>query len=321
MQRVFAALLAFGFWALGHTLQARDETPPAAPSGIKHVVIVSVDGAAPAVMQRARMPVLNRLVREGAHTWSAQTIIPPVTLPSHTSMLTGVGPEKHGITWNRWLPSNGVVRVPTVFVVARAAGRSTAMFVGKEKFRHLLQPGSVDEFAYNRALAQPVTKSESGGGERRQENNTFARAVAAHAADYILRARPNLCFIHFADPDAAGHQFGWGSPEQLQALEAADEALGQVWDALRRARIARQTVLLVTADHGGHERSHGRTIPEDLTIPWVVWGAGVRKGFTITAPVNTCDTAATALWLLGLKATLPLDGVPVSSAFVPARKR
>lgn len=322
MQRFFAAVLATHLLGagVGH-VRALDASTPAPPSGIEHVVIVSVDGAAPAVVRQTRMPVLQRLVREGAHTWSAQTIVPPVTLPSHTSMLTGVMPEKHGVTWNGWQPSNGVVRVPTVFALAKAHGRSTAMFVGKEKFRHLLQPGTVDEFSYNRALAQPVTKSESGGGDMRQEPNTFARPVAAQAADYILRHKPNLCFIHFTDPDALGHKFGWGSPEQKQALEAVDEALGRVVEALRKARLTKHTVLIVSADHGGHERSHGRVIPEDMTIPWVVWGAGVRKNFTITTPVNTCDTAATALWVLGLKPTSPLDGAPVTSAFITGGKR
>jgi predicted AlkP superfamily pyrophosphatase or phosphodiesterase len=321
MRRFFAGLLAFQFWVLWNGARAWDAAVPPAPSGVEHVVIVSVDGGSPAVMQQTPMPVLERLVRQGAHTWSAQTILPPVTLPSHTSMLTGVVPEKHGITWNGWSPDKGLVRVPTVFSVAKSAGRSTAMFVGKEKFRHLLLPGTVDEFCYNRALSQLVTKSESGGGDMDEEPNTFARSVAAQAAEYIVRHKPNLCFIHLTDPDALGHKFGWGSPEQKRALEAVDAALGRVMEALGKARMSRRTVLILSADHGGRERSHGSPIPENMTIPWVVWGRGVRKNFTITAPVNTCDTAATALWLLGLEPSGLLDGKPVTSAFVTPRGR
>jgi len=322
MRRFFAALLGLLLWHPGvEPARAAETGPPSPPPGIKHVVIVSVDGGAPAVMRRSRMPVLQTLVREGAVTWSAQTIEPPVTLPSHTSMLTGVRPARHGITWNRWLPTNGVVQVPTIFAVAKTAGLSTAMFVGKEKFRHLLQPGAVDEFCYNRAASQTVIKSESGGSDMRSENNTFARAVAAQAAAYLQERKPNLCFVHLTDPDAVGHKFGWGSPEQIEALEATDAALGEIVRALRKARLTRRAVLMVTADHGGHERSHGQPIPEDMTIPWVVWGAGVRRNFTIPDPVNTCDTAATALWLLGLKPASALDGAPVTSAFVPARTR
>jgi hypothetical protein len=52
-----------------------------------------------------------------------------------------------------------------------------------------------------------------------------------------------------------------------------------------------------------------------MTIPWIVWGQGVKKHFTITAPVNTCDTAATALWLLGVQPLATMAGTPVISAF------
>ena len=68
-------------------------------------------------------------------------------------------------------------------------------------------------------------------------------------------------------------------------------------------------------DHGGHGKGHSQGTPEDMTIPWIACGQGVKKHFEITAPVNTCDTAATALWLLGVQPIAALDGVPVTSAF------
>src|SRR3954447_26774036 len=100
----------------------------------EHVFIVSIDGGKPAAIEQSKMPVLEKCVAEGAHTWVANTIFPCKTLPSHTSMLTGVGPDKHKILWNDWTPTNVVVKVPTVFSEAKKAGFSTAMFVGKEKF-------------------------------------------------------------------------------------------------------------------------------------------------------------------------------------------
>ncbi len=281
-----------------------------------HVFIISIDGGNPEVMQRSPMPVLQRLAQEGAHTWRAQTIVPSLTLPSHTSMLTGVRADKHQVLWNNWIPTNGVVRVPTLFAVARPAGFSTAMFVGKEKFRHLLQPGTVDVFNFDRASSVEVSKSESGGAaDMKKEGNVSARAVATDAADYIVKHKPNLCFIHFADPDTIGHTFGWGSPQQIKAFAETDAALGIVCQALRRARIEKDSVIIITADHGGHGKGHGAGTPEDMTIPWIAWGKGVNRGYEITVPVNTCDTTATALWLLGIQPLTSLDGVQVFSAF------
>src|SRR5882672_7523085 len=79
----------------------------------EHVFIISIDGGKPSVIEHSKMPVLDKLVAEGAHTWMANTIFPSTTLPSHTSMLTGVGVGKHHILWNSWEPKQGVVHVTT----------------------------------------------------------------------------------------------------------------------------------------------------------------------------------------------------------------
>ena len=281
----------------------------------EHVFIISIDGGKPEGIQQSKMPVLKKLVKEGACTWAAQTITPSLTLPAHASMLTGVPMEKHGITWNSWVPTNGIIGVPTVFTAAKQAGFSTAMFVGKEKFRHFLQPNTVDEFYFDAANAVVVMKSDRGDKIVKKEGNIFARMVATNAANYIVKNKPNLCFIHFTDPDTVGHEFGWDSPEQLKAFADTDAGLDIVLKAIRKAGIARRSVIIISADHGGHGKGHSKGTPEDMTIPWIAWGQGVKKRFTITAPVNTCDTAATALWLLGVQPATPLDGAVVSSAF------
>jgi predicted AlkP superfamily pyrophosphatase or phosphodiesterase len=281
----------------------------------EHVFIISIDGGKPEGIQQSKMPVLKKLVKEGACTWAAQTVRPPLTLPAHASMLTGVPVEKHAVTWNSWIRTNGVISVPTVFAAAKQAGFSTAMFVGKEKFRHFLQPNTVDQFYYDRSKATVVLKSDSGDRIVKKEGNIFAKMVATNAAAYIVTHKPNLCFIHFTDTDTIGHEFGWSSPEQLKAFADTDAALGIVRKAIQKAGIARRSVIIISADHGGLGKGHSKGRPEDMAIPWITWGQGVKKRFTITDPVDTCDTAATALWLLGITPTTPLDGVVVSSAF------
>jgi len=288
-----------------------------AAARVEHVFIISIDGGKPAVIQQSQMPVLERMVGEGACTWTANTIFPSITLPSHTSMLSGVGPKKHKILWNKWLPTNGIVRVPTVFSLAKQAGYSTAMFVGKEKFRHLLLPGSVDQFEYSHLQAQEVIKTANGGTQDK-EGTVLADEVAREAAAYILRQKPNLCFIHFADPDVAGHKYGWGSPQQIKSLASTDAALGLLMKAIDQAGIADQTVILLSADHGGHAKTHGGKSDDDMHIPWIAWGKGVKHGFALTDPVTTFDTAATALWLLDVPRPASFDGHAVTSSFEPS---
>jgi predicted AlkP superfamily pyrophosphatase or phosphodiesterase len=272
------------------------ETAPAAPAPKRpqHVFIVSFDGGKPAVMLKSKMPRFFSTALQGSWTWQARTIFPSITLPSHTSMLTGVVMEKHGISWNDYQPDRGTVKVPTVFQLAKARGYKTGLFAGKEKFKHLNVAGTVDKFDV------PAYESQK---------------VAASAAAYIKAEKPNLCFIHFADSDGAGHKYGWGTPEQVKAFEDEDEALDTVMDAVEEAGIADDSVVILSADHGGHDKTHGTNSDEDRNIPWVAWGKGVRSGWNLQRPISTCDTAATALWLLNVPVPADWDGKPVTEAF------
>ena len=279
----------------------------------EHVFIVSIDGAKPSVVAESEMPTLKKMAAEGAVTWQASTIFPSKTLPSHTSMLTGVGPDKHQILWNDFSPIRGFVKVPTVFSLLRATDPQaiTGMFVCKQKFRHLWLKDTLNIFDFG----GPQTSAPVAGSPEIESDKKPAQMEAKNASAWIKENKPKLAFIHFADPDTAGHKSGWGSPEQKEALKVTDQALWQVWQSIREAGIAETSVILITADHGGHDKTHGLNIPDDMLIPWIAWGKGVKKATPLTAPVTTYDTAATALWLLDIPVPAEVDGKPVTSAF------
>jgi predicted AlkP superfamily pyrophosphatase or phosphodiesterase len=297
----FALFLVTTFLAIGFFAVPSANAKPHA----RHVFIISFDQGNPDLIEKTPMPTFHGMADEGAHTWSAYTIVPSLTLPSHTSMLTGVGPQVHQILWNDYEPEKGVVKVPTIFSLAKKRGLVTAMFVGKEKFKHLLIPGSVDVFVW------PQPEDD-------------AKAVARAFAERVSELKPNLCFIHFRDPDTMGHKYGANSPEKIQALKDCDEALKTIKDAIASAGLLKSSVIILTADHGSHDTknragktvaTHGSAESIDVRIPWVAWGKGVRKNFTITAPVVQYDTAATALWLLDVPLPESFWGRPVTSAF------
>jgi predicted AlkP superfamily pyrophosphatase or phosphodiesterase len=194
------------------------------------------------------------------------------------------------------------------------------MFVGKEKFQHLFQPGTLDHFDYGgQCLTNPRVAVNGSDGDDCYTSvpaeSLSARSVARRAAAYLMQRKPNLCFIHLADPDVVGHKYGWGSPEQRRSLEEVDRALHDILSALRKGGLRGNTVLIVTADHGGRGKGHSEDVLENVRIPWIAWGAGVRHGTELARPINTCDTAATALWLLDVTPLEGLDGRPVREAF------
>lgn len=279
----------------------------------EHVFIISIDGGSPAIIEKSDMPVLKKLAKQGAYSWDAKTVV-PLTLPAHTSMVTGVRTNVHRITWNSYVPSNGVVQFPTIFAAAKAKGFTTALFAAKEKFKHLDQPGTVDHFFYDSKAAVMILKSDNGDKIYKKEGILSSICVASNAADYIVREKPQLCFIHLADPDTVGHTFGWESSEQRKAMANTDRAIAMVVDSIREAGIAKKSVILISADHGGHGKGHGEGTAADLTIPWIAWGQKVKR-CELREPLTNCDIAATALWLLDVEPLQKIEGSPIVDAF------
>jgi predicted AlkP superfamily pyrophosphatase or phosphodiesterase len=264
---------------------------------------VSIDGLRPDAIATADAPTLQRLVKQGATASVAQTILPSTTLPSHTSMLTGLVPSQHGVTWNSaevdpW----GTIAVATVFEIAHAHGFRTAAFFAKSKFHYLQRKGSLD-----------FTEAPS-----RSAGNWRLGRTVADLERYLAQGRPNLLFVHIGEPDYAGHADGWMSPSYVRAVGEADYGLARILTAVDQAFGADNYTLIVTGDHGGHNRVHGTSDPVDMTIPWTVWGKGVRAETILADTVRTMDTAATVLWLLGIPVPAPWTGSPRVAAFTAA---
>ena len=264
-----------------------------------HIVVISVDGLRPDAIERFEAKTIAKLLRRGSATLEAQTILPSKTLPSHTSMLTGEDVDEHGIAWNtNETRDHGHVAVPTVFALARAHGFQTAAFFSKGKFNHLEVPGSLD-----------YSQAPDGDGK------WTAERTARDVDHYLERERPNLLFVHFGEPDYAGHKFGWMSWFYGRGVRAADAGVQRVLAAADRAFGAGNYPVILTADHGGHGFTHGSKDRRDTTIPWITWGKGVQESTRVTDAVRTMDTAGTALWLLGVAAPEGLAGSPVRAAY------
>jgi arylsulfatase A-like enzyme len=266
----------------------------------RNVVVVSVDGLRPDAIDAYRAPTLQRLMREGSYTLSASTIHPSKTLPSHTSMLTGQPPERHGVLWNNVATADAdSIDLPNIFSVARAHGYSTAAFFSKSKFQPLQLQGTLDY-------------SQAPGG---LFGRWSSERTMTDVAKYLEGARPNVLFVHLTDPDAAGHRSGWMTDAYGRAVLSADAALNRLIGLAERAYGVGKFSLIVTADHGGHGYNHGSSDPRDVTIPWIAWGERVKPGILDEPAVRTMDTASTVLWLLGLSEPTDWAGEALIQAY------
>jgi predicted AlkP superfamily pyrophosphatase or phosphodiesterase len=271
-----AALLSAGCGAAGSsptavpTPVAVVPTPPPPPK----LAILSIDGLRADALAKAQAPEIRKLMARGVYTLRARTILPPMTLPGHVSMLTGLDPKVHRILWDDYRPEKGTLTVPTVFAIAHAAGLRTVAVVGKDKLRTLAAPGAIDSF---------VVAS-------RGDEDVANQAIVEAGVGF------DLMFVHFPDVDLTGHRVSWMSAEYFAAVESVDAAVGRLVAALPP-----HTTVILTADHGGKDKTHGVDIPEDLTIPWVIAGPRVPARGEVALSVKQVDTAATALSVFGLK--------------------
>ncbi|MBC7877485.1 MAG: alkaline phosphatase family protein [Anaerolineales bacterium] len=259
---------------------------------IERVLIISYDGMRPDAIAAAPMPNLLALIEAGASApTSALTIDYPATSPSHASMLSGLCMEDHGVIYNKYFKYMGYSKGVDIFDLAHAAGLKTVMIVSKDKMRQMAEPETTDVF------------------EVRYGEPAVAREVVAQ-----IQLGFDLMFVHFAGPDNRGHKYDWMSGEYMKVLREGDVALGQILAALDENDLREDTLIIITADHGGKGSNHIGLVIEDYRIPWIASGPGVIHK-ELTLPIYTMDTAATAAYALKLPLQPDWAGIPIYEIF------
>ena len=258
----------------------------------EYVIQISVDGMGSSYLQalldQDALPTFKRLQQEGAYTHNARTDWDfTITLPNHTCMVTGrpvrdKAAKPNAIAGHQWtintdpgernLHSNRHDYVSSAFDVAHDNGLRTAMFASKSKF-------SLYDQSYDVRNGAPDTTGEDNG---RDKIDVYVKAGCEEMTDQFIeqmKADPfNYAFVHFADTDSAGHSKKWGSPEYNDALRKVDGLLGKILALIDSdERLRGKTAIIISADHGGIDYNHGfNTNPINYTIPFYVWGAGVK---------------------------------------------
>jgi predicted AlkP superfamily pyrophosphatase or phosphodiesterase len=271
---------------------------------VEHVVIIGCDGMSPDGIRNASAPVIKSMMLNGSWTLKARAVMPTDSSPNWASMITGVGPEQHGIVSNNWNTNrfrieptlrgaNGMF--PTVFGRLREFRPSAVIgcFYEWDEFNRLLEYGALD-----------VLK------ECKNPADTASRAI-----EFIRSRKPAFTFIHFDNVDYAGHRYGHGSSAYYRAVDVVDRQIGQILEALENSGMMERTIILVTSDHGGVGRGHGNSSKAEIEIPWVIFGRDVKAGFEIKAPVNTYDTALTIEYILGMPSNEATIGKAIKEAF------
>ncbi|HEV3375348.1 MAG TPA: alkaline phosphatase family protein [Candidatus Acidoferrum sp.] len=269
-QLTLAFFLAAIFLPITSVL-GQEKTPPL-------LVMVSIDGLRPdyitaADAHGAKVPNLRRFLKDGTYAEGVVGVVPTVTYPSHTTLVTGVWPSKHGIFANTtfdplqknfqgWYWYADDIRVPTLWDAAAQAGRATATIqwpvtVGARvtwNIPEFWRAGTPDDAKLLRAVSTPGLLAETqpqlgeyrGGIDSAPESDE----VRGRYAQWLLeKKRPGLLLLHLGSLDHIQHETGPLSSDSMATLERLDAVIGSLRETAERLAPGRALVAIVS-DHG-----------------------------------------------------------------------
>lgn len=270
-----------------------------------HVVLIGLDGWGSYSVEKAEMPNVKKLMAEGGYTLKKRSVLPSSSAVNWASMYMGAGPELHGYTeWGSQTPElpsrvvNGNGIFPTVFSLLREADPKAEI-------------GCICEWAGIRYVCDTLALSYDKHVAEKPQNPATAR----YAVDYIKSARPALVNIVFDEPDHVGHAKGHDTPAYYEKLKELDGYVGQIVQAIKEAGIWDDTIIIVTADHGGIQKGHGGKTMAEMETPFIIAGKGIKKGYVLEDSMMQFDCASTIAYIFGLKQPQVWIGRPMLQLF------
>ncbi len=249
---------------------------------MEKVILILVDGMRPDSLDKCGNEFIGKFMEKASCNLSAKTVMPSVTLPCHMSLFHSVSPQRHGILTNTYVPQ--VRPVDGLLEELKKSDKTAATFYNWEELRDLGKPSCL---SFSCFISQKF-------------NSYTDIKITEQALKYIESAAPDFLFLYLGETDETGHKYGWMTSEYLSAVDTAWKCIERVFD------IAKDKYnIIVTADHGGHNRTHGYDIPEDMTIPIMLYSNGV---YEIFKDANIIDIAPTIAKLIGINPNSDWEG-------------
>ncbi len=273
--------------------------------GVKHVVLIGLDGWGAYSVPKADMPVVKELMRGGASTLEARCILPSSSACNWASMIMGAGPELHGFTdWGSQKPD----------LPSRVLSHY-GLFPTVIGLLHDQHPEAEIGYIYEWEGLAYICEKEAISYFKQTPGAKDPSSTAREAVAYITAKKPTFTMIAFDEPDGTGHKKGHDSSGYYDKLKELDGYIGQIVQAVKDAGMYENTIFILTADHGGINKGHGGKTMQEMQIPFIVFGKNVKENYKISGSVMIYDIAATIAHIFGLQTPQVWIGRPVMEVF------
>ena len=251
----------------------------------KKVILMSIDGMRPDGLLNCGSDAVNYLRERATYSLCAKSVFPSVTLPCHMSIFYGVPPMRHGIVSNTFIPQ--VHSITGVFEKVRAQGGVSAVFYGWEPMRDVAPAGTCRYATYINAYMEESVDT----------------ILTDAAIKLIEDKKPDFVYLYQVETDEkGGHDNGWMTDAYLGRIRIAIENARRVIE-----KFGDEYTVIITADHGGHDRMHGTNMPEDMTIPMFFIGSEFEKNKEVSG-ISLLDIAPTIASVMGLEPEKEWEG-------------
>lgn len=305
MKQNLFTLLAAAAFTLGAATSCT--TPEATPDKAGHVIYIGLDGWGAYSLEKADMPNVKQLMKDGCYTSKKRTVLPSSSAVNWASMFMGAGPELHGYTtWGSQtpeLPSRAIEKnniFPTIFQLLRNARPEAEIgcIYEWDGIKYLVDTLSVNYYA------------------QAPDYNEQPQALCEMAERYIKEKRPNLFAMCFDNPDHVGHAIGHDTPDYYEKLHELDGYIGRVMQAVKDAGIWDDTIIIVTSDHGGIEKGHGGKTMQEMETPFIICGKNIKNGLCFDdLSMMQYDVASTIASVFNLEQPQVWIGRPMTNVF------
>jgi predicted AlkP superfamily pyrophosphatase or phosphodiesterase len=281
------------------------------------VLLISIDGLKPEYVTQAdehglKIPNLRRFLLEGTHAEGVVGVVPTVTYPSHTTIVTGVAPSEHGVISNTtfdpllknhigWYWYGQAIRAQTLWEAASQAGITTASInwpvtVAARGVRYLIpeywRAETEDDLRLIEALSRPdgwLQRLEQKLGPYTNGNETTVagdEVRTRYSIEIIESTKPGLMTLHLSALDETEHETAPFSKESCETLEALDGMIGRI--VAEAFKSDPKTVAAIVSDHGFVRTDHKL----NLAVPFVQAGL-----ITVGKPEAVSGARTISEWL------------------------
>lgn len=271
-----------------------------------HVVMIAFDGWGAYSVPKAEIPNIRQLMSEGCYTLKKRSVLPSSSAINWASMFNGAGTEIHGYTeWNSQTPE-----IPSR--VVNKHGVFPTIYSLLDEQCPLAETGCLAEWEGIKYLIDSLAVDYWGLSVNYEEQ---PQRLCEMAEEYIKSKKPIFVSICFDQLDHVGHADGHDTPFYYNKLNELDAYVGRIIKVLKEIGIYDDTVIIVTADHGGINKGHGGKTLQEMEVPFIISGKNIRSGGEFKESMMQFDTAATIAYALGLKQPQVWIGRPMVQVF------